>query len=175
MTSSVPIGAKARFRLNGSVGLHERCGEVKEIFLATVVILGLSGCYPALRTEQPKVMLRVHDESGRPIKDATFTLATYRYPFPSPRTTKLLTQYTDAGGVVSLSKKRKWQWEILLPDGSAWYEWGFCLEKPGYRAVASADADFDDLAEVVLKESPVSSRCKWPGENEAYYEFKVVE
>jgi hypothetical protein len=157
------------------VVLLEGCAQVKELLFAAMAILGLSGCYPALRMEQPKIALRVHDESGRPIKDATFTLATYRYPFPNPRTTKLVTQYTDADGVVSLSEKRKLQWEILLPDGSAWFGWGFCLEKPGYRAVASADAAFDGPMEVVLKESPGPSRCKWPSEDEAYYELKLVE
>jgi hypothetical protein len=66
--------------------------------------------------------------------------------------------------------------EILLPDGSAWYAWRFCVEKSGYRAFASAETDdFDDRVEVVLRESPVRSSCKWPGGNEAYYDLKVVE
>jgi hypothetical protein len=157
------------------LGFWTGAEQVKEPLLAAMAILALSGCYPALRTEQPEVVLRVRDENGRPIKDATFTLATYRYPFPSSRTTTFVTQYTDAGGVVSLSKKRKWQWELLLPDGSAWYGWGFCLEKPGYRAVASADAAFDGAAEVILKESLGPSRCKWPSGRESYYDLKVVE
>ena len=77
---------------------------------------------------------------------------------------------------MSLSGKRRWQLEILLPDGSAWYAWRFCVEKPGYRAFASAEADdFDGSVEVVLKGSLVPSSCEWPSGNEAYYELEVVE
>jgi len=148
---------------------------VRELLVAVASIVGLSGCYPVLRTERPKVEVRVRDEHGHPIEDATFTLATYRYPFPTPSATTFLRGRTDAAGVVSLPKKRKWQLEILLPDGSAWYSWRSCIEKPGYRAVASAESKFEGPIEIVLKASAVSSSCKWPGENDAYYDVRVVE
>ena len=128
------------------------------------------------RTEQPKFDLRVRDESGHPVKDASVTFATYRYPFPSSGTTTLAIHHTNAAGVVSLLKKSRWQMEILLPDGSAWYAWRYCIEKAGYRAFASAEVDdFEGPVEVVLKESVVPSSCEWPGKNQAYYDLKVVE
>ena len=149
---------------------------VKQLLLAVAALVGVTGCYPALRTEQPKLDVRVRDESGRPVGDATVTFATYRYPFPSSTTTTLVTNRTDATGIVSIAKKRRWQVEILLPDGSAWYAWRFCVEKPGYRAFASAEADdFDGPVEVVLRESLVTSSCQWPGRNDAYYDVRVVE
>lgn len=148
----------------------------KQLLLAVAALVGLTGCYPTLRTEQPKLDVRVRDESGRPVRDATVTFATYRYPFPSSTTTTLVTHQTDATGVVSIAKKRRWQVEILLPDGSAWYAWRFCVEKPGYRAFASAETDdFDGPVEVVLSESLLTSSCQWPGRNDAYYDVRVVE
>lgn len=147
-----------------------------ELLVVVLALLGMSGCYPILRTEQPKFHLRVRDESGHPVKDASVMFATYRYPFPSSETTTLVTHHTDAAGVVSLFRKSRWQMQILLPDGSAWYTWRFCIEKAGYRAFASAEAeDFEGPVEVVLKESVVASGCEWPGKNQAYYDLKVVE
>lgn len=150
---------------------------MRQPLVAVAALLGVTGCYPVLRTEQPKFDLRVRDEGDRPIKDATVTFATYRYPWPNSETTAFVTQHTDTAGAVSLSRKRKWQLEILLPDGSAWYAWRYCVEKPGYRAFASTEtADFDGPVEVVLRESSVPSSCKWPGkDDEAYYDVKVVE
>src|SRR4029453_15092487 len=133
---------------------------VKQLVLVVAALAGMTGCYPVLRTQQPKFDLRVRDESGRPVEDAAVTFATYRYPFPSTQSTTLAVHHTDAAGAVSLRKKSRWQMEILLPDGSAWYAWRFCIEKAGYRAFASAEVDdFEGPVDVVLKGSLVPSFC----------------
>lgn len=138
-------------------------------------MLCLAGCYPAFRTVQPKVELVVQDSTGRPVGSATFTLATYRYPFPSQTTTKFTRYETDSAGAISIPRRGEWQMEVLLPDGSSWYAWRYCIEKAGYRAIASAETRSIDPLTIVLEPHVGSSHCKWPGEGEAYYRVKVVE
>lgn len=138
-------------------------------------MLWLAGCYPAFRTVRPNVNLVVHDVKGAPVENATFTLATYRYPFPSSTTTRFALYETDTTGAVSIPRRGEWQMEVLLPDGSGWYAWGYCIEKAGYRAVAVAETGFEESLTVVLQPHPGSSRCRWPAEGEAYYGVKVVE
>ncbi len=139
-------------------------------------MLWLAGCYPAFRTVQPRVDVVVLDSAGRPVQGATFTLATYRYPRAVPATTKLVPYQTDAAGTVSIPRRGDWQMEILLPDGSSWYGWRYCVEKAGYRAIASAETQrFSRPLTVVLEPRQGSSKCKWPREGEAYYDVKIVE
>jgi hypothetical protein len=134
---------------------------MKRLLLGCSAILWLAGCYPALRTVQPNVKLFVQDAGGHPVVDATFTLATYRYPFPSQATTKFARYKTDSAGALSIPRRSGWQMEILLPDGSAWYAWAYCIEKEGYRAVAVAEASFKKSMTVVLQPHPESSYCEW--------------
>jgi len=149
---------------------------MKYVLFALGSMLWLTGCYPAFRTVQPKVKLVVQDPSGRPVEGATFTLATYRYPFVLPATTKLDRYETNAAGVVSIPRRGDWQMEILLPDGSSWYVWRYCIEKAGYRAIASEETRRIDVPlTVVLEPYQGSSRCRWPGEGEAYYDLEVIE
>ena len=150
--------------------------RLKHVPFAVGAMLCLSGCYPALRTVQPTAKIVVHDDAGRPLENATFTLATYRYPFPSPRSTQLAQFQSDAAGAVSIPWRGVVQMEVLLPDGSAWYQWGYCIEKAGYGAVAVAEEKFDQPLSVVLQPHPGSSKCEWPGENDGpYWGVKVVE
>jgi hypothetical protein len=148
---------------------------MKYVVLTFAVMLGLGGCYPAFRTVQPEVELVVRDPDGRAVENATFTLATYRYPFASPRTTQFAQYQTDSAGTVSLPGRGKWQVEVLLPDGSSWYAWGYCIEKAGYKAIAEKETSFEEPLTVVLEPYPGSSQCKWPTEDEAYYDVKVIE
>jgi hypothetical protein len=139
-------------------------------------MLWLAGCYPAFRTVQPKVDLVVVDTAGRPIEGATLTLATYRYPRAMPGTTQFARYETDAAGTASIPRRGDWQMEILLPDGSSWYGWRYCVEKAGYRAIASAETrKFRRPLTVVLEPRQGSSKCKWPGEGESYYKLEIVE
>lgn len=150
--------------------------QISRIALALGSMLWLAGCYPAFRTVQPRVDLVVLNPAGQPVQGATFTLATYRYPFAVARTTKFARYETDAAGTVSIPRRGDWQMEILLPDGSGWYAWRYCVEKAGYRAIASAEArKFRRPLTVVLEPSQRSSKCKWPGDGESYYDLEVVE
>jgi hypothetical protein len=155
--------------------MQGRKAPVKRILFGFGAMLWLAGCYPAFRTVQPKVDLVVQDLNGRPVENATFTLATYRYPFPTQRTTEFDRYETDSAGAVSISRRGKWQMEVLLPDGSNWYAWGYCIEKAGYRAIAVAETRFKEKLTIVLQPHPGSSQCKWPTAGEAYYGVKIVE
>jgi hypothetical protein len=150
--------------------------SLKHVLVAVAAMLCATGCYPALRTVQPTAKVVVHDPAGRALENATFTLATYRYPFPSPRSTQLARFQTDSAGAVSIPWRGIVQMEVLLPDGSACYQWGYCIEKAGYGAVAVAEAKFDEPLSVVLQPHPAASRCQWPGaEDDSYWGVKVVE
>ena len=154
----------------------DRRNRTGRFALALGAMLLLAGCYPAFRAVQPRVDLVVVDPAGRPVQGATFTLATYRYPRAVPATTKLSQYETDAGGAVSIPRRGDWQMEILLPDGSSWYGWRYCVEKAGYRAIVSAETrKFRRPLTVVLEPRQGSSTCKWPAEGEAYYDIKIVE
>lgn len=149
-------------------------------FRRTTLVLGsmlwLAGCYPAFRTVQPGVDLVVLDPAGLAVQGATVTLAAYRYPRAVPATTKFARYETDAAGTVSIPRRGDWQMEILLPDGSSWYGWRYCVEKAGYKAIASAETRrFERPLAVVLEPSRRSSKCQWPAEGEAYYDVKIVE
>jgi hypothetical protein len=148
---------------------------MKRVLLVFGATLWLAGCYPALRTIQPKTKIVVQDPTGRPLENATFTLATYRLPFASPRTTKFARYETDSTGTILIPRRSEWKMELLLPDGSSWYGWGYCIEKEGYRAIASAQTKLKEPLTLVLQPHPGSSWCKWPGEGESFYAVKVVE
>lgn len=147
---------------------------VKRLLLAMVGLVAVTGCYPAVRKEQPKLDVRIRDEHGHSIRDATVTFATYRHPFGGM--TGFDTYQTDATGVVSIRRKLRWQMEALLPDGSSWYSWQFCVEKPGYQAFASAGSrNFERAMKVVLQASQVPSSCQWLGREGRYHDVRVVE
>jgi hypothetical protein len=148
---------------------------MRRVVLVLVGALGLTGCYPALKVVRPKVDLTVRDAGGGAVENAAVTLATFQYPFPFAHSTALTTYQTDAAGALSLRKRRKWLWQVLLPDGVRWYNWAYCIEKSGYRAVAAVEPDFSEPLVVVLEPSATSSVCKWPTDGEAYYQLKVVE
>lgn len=148
---------------------------MKNVLLILGSMLWLSGCYPAFRTSQPRVELVVVDPNGSPVQGATFTLASYRYPFVVPATTRFARHETDAAGAVSIAMRGDWQMEALLPDGSSWYVWRYCIEKTGYRAIASPETrKIKRPLTIVLEPHPGTSQCKWPAEGEAA-ELKVVE
>ena len=148
---------------------------MKCLLFVFIAMPGLAGCYPALRTVQPEMELVVQDTNGRPVESATFTLATYRYPFPHQRTTNFSRHETDSAGTLAIPRRREWKLEVLLPDGSSWYAWGYCIEKAGYRAIAVAETDFEKPVTAVLQPYVGSSRCKWPTKGEPYYGVAVVE
>ena len=52
---------------------------MKRVLFGFGVMLLLAGCYPAFRTVRPNVDLVVQDINGRPVENARFTLATYRW------------------------------------------------------------------------------------------------
>ena len=135
----------------------------------------LGGCYPALEVARPKVELTVVETTGRAVDDATVTLATFRFPFPLAERTAFATYRTDAGGNLRIRKRRKWVWQVALPDGIQWYGWAYCVEKPGYRAVAAVEPDFAEPHTVVLEQSMRRSVCEWPAEDELYHQVEVVE
>src|SRR5262245_13433735 len=113
------------------------------LFIILVTLcLGLAGCFPAPRVVQPKARFLVQDASGHPLEGATVTLATHRMPFPSPLGRTMTEFRTDAAGKVSLREKHIWEMQALLPDGTSWYEWIYCIEKPGYRPVFSVEPKF---------------------------------
>jgi hypothetical protein len=149
--------------------------SVRRIVVASIGCVALSACYPALKVMRPRVDLTVRDVSGAAVADATFTIATYRYPFPSARSMSLASYQTERSGVLKLRKRRDWLWQVLLPDGVRWYDWAYCVEKPGYRAVAAVEPDFGEPITVVLEPFPRPSNCDWPTAEEPYYEVEVVE
>jgi hypothetical protein len=147
--------------------------------LAHIIVLkfcvGLAGCFPAPVTVQPKAQFLVRDAGGQPIQGASVTLATHRMPFPSNRTRTLRQYETDAAGKVSLRTKRTWEWKVLLPDGSSWYSWIYCIDKPGYRPVFSVQPDFSTTVIATLERSDQRLVCQWPTDNESYYDLRVVK
>lgn len=143
--------------------------------LAAVTCIVVSGCYPALKVVRPRVDLVVQDSEGKGLQGAAFTLATYHYPFPMASSTTLTTHQTGVAGDLKLNKRRKWLWQIALPDGIRWYDWAYCVEKPGYRAVVAVEPDFTEPIAVMLERSTTSSVCDWPTVDEPYYQVEVVE
>jgi hypothetical protein len=121
---------------------------------------------------RPKARFLVQDASGQPIEDATITLATHRMRFGE----RVLTQYrTDAAGKVSLRAKHTWKWQILLPDGVTWYEWIYCIDKPGYRPAFEVNPDFSKPVVAVLERSEQRLVCKWPAADQSYWQLSVAE
>jgi hypothetical protein len=149
--------------------------NVRNVLIAVTACAGLTGCYPALKVSQPNVRLIVRDAQGEPVQNATVTLATYRNTLPALYPATVATYQTDAAGKLSLRKRRTWEWQLMLPDGMVWYSWAYCIEKPGYRAVASVQPDFSKPDVVVLEQSATASRCKWRSESEWQYQVKIVE
>jgi hypothetical protein len=145
------------------------------IVLASTGCLALGACFPALKVVQPRADFIVRDAAGAAVENAAVTLATFRYPFPFARSTTLATYRTDMTGTVSLRKKRKWLWQVLLPDGVSWYNWAYCVEKPGYRAAAAVEPDFGEPLAVVLEAAAKPSVCEWPGGDEPYHQVEIVE
>ena len=145
----------------------------KQVAFALASTLWLAGCYPAFRTVQPKVKLMVVDPSGRPVEGATFILATYHSRAP---VTTFAGYETDVAGAVSIPFRGDWRMEALLPDGSSWYVWRYCVEKPGYRAIASEQTRRIKVPlTVVLEPHHGSSQCSRPAEGERYFELEVIE
>jgi hypothetical protein len=147
----------------------------RRLFLILASSLALGGCYPALKAVQPKVTLTVVDSRGVAIEAASFTLATFRQPFPFPHSTVLTTHRTDHDGRLALRKRREWIWQILLPDGVTWFTWAYCIEKPGFKATAVTAPLFDEPITVVLEDAPLASECVWPGEQEAYWDVRTSD
>lgn len=139
------------------------------------VAVATAGCYPALMTQQPDVKLTVRDTRGVPVSGASFTLATYRFPFPTPGTTTFAKFATDAAGGLRVPKRRDLLVQVALPDGGRWYNWAYCIEKPGYRAIAAVEPDLTSDVSVVLEESATPSVCKWPTADQSYYQVEVGE
>ncbi len=135
----------------------------------------LGGCFPALTAVQPKVRLTVVDPRGVPVDGASFTLATFRQPFPRDATTVRTTHWTEQNGTLVLRKRRKWMWQVLLPDGGTWYTWVYCIEKPGFKAVAVTKPTFAEPITVVLEDSPMGSECVWPDARDSYWNVRTSD
>lgn len=145
------------------------------VAVAPLLVACLVGCYPALKTVQPKTSVTVLDSAGAPVEGAVFTLATYQLPFGSPQTNRYAAFNTDADGKLRIPGKREWQLQVLLPDGVAWYEWGYCVESAGFRAHPAPTAELGKPVVVVLKRSDRPSRCLWPSGNDSYWEVTAQE
>lgn len=135
----------------------------------------LCACYPALKTEQPKVRLSVSDAGGMPLAGVSFTLATFRYPFPTARSTTFAKFETDDEGQLRVRQRRDLLMQMALADGSGWYDWAYCIEKPGYRAVVAIEPDFSNEIAVVLQASATPSVCKWPTDEQSYRQVEIGE
>jgi hypothetical protein len=146
---------------------------MKRVLAAFAAMLCLAGCYPAFRTVQPRLKVVVMDPAGRPVENATFTLVTYREPMGARP--KLTRYQTDSAGALFIPRRGQWQMEILLPDGSSWYSWGYCVEKAGYRAIAVPWKELKSPLKIVLEPRSGSSQCKWAREGEDYRDVTVVE
>jgi hypothetical protein len=137
--------------------------------------IALGGCFPALKPVQPTARVTVVDSRGVAVEGARFTLATFRQPFPLPHATVLTTYRTDRDGRLTLRKKRRWVWQILLPDGVTWYTWAYCIEKPGFKATAVTEPMFEEPITVVLEDAPVASECVWPSERDLYWQVRTSD
>jgi hypothetical protein len=126
---------------------------------------------------QPKSSFAVVTSDGEPIENARITLATYRWPFPRPATTVLTTFRTDEEGELHLRSRRRWHWQIALPDAWTAYTWGYCVEKAGFRAVASPEIDKRiGAVTVTLEAASTLSVCAWPEDDgQAYWQVAVEE
>ncbi len=148
---------------------------LRRIIAALTVAAVTGGCFPAVTAKQPRVELTVRDERGAPVPGASFTLATYRYPFPMASSTTFAKFETDAAGRLEVRKRRDFYVQVALPDGGRWYGWAYCLEKPGYRAIAAVAPDFSRALSVVLEPSPTPSVCKWLDANQPYNQVAIRE
>jgi hypothetical protein len=129
--------------------------------LAIVVSLALTGCYPALRATQPHARFSVQDTDKHPIEGATIMLATWRGWYGR----QTVEEYrTDAAGKFLLPSKHSWEWQIMLPDGRSWYEFSYCIEKPGYRAISEPRPNFRKRLTIVMERTNKHSACAWPDE-----------
>ena len=131
------------------------------LVVACAVVSG--GCYPGLPVVQPRSSFTVVTFDGERVHNARVTLATYSWPFPRPTTTLLTTFRTDEAGELNLRTRRKWHWQVALPDASTAYSWGYCVEKPGFHAVASPEMhERIGAVTVTLEAASAPSTCVWP-------------
>jgi hypothetical protein len=137
-----------------------------------LLILGFSiaGCVPARLTIEPRASFLVTDSAGAPLDGVQIELATTRGPF-GPRT--VTTYLTGDDGRLEIKKKAEWHLWVLLPDGTAWYEWKYCAQKQGYVAYAPETAEFSQPILIVLAESNISLTCEWPTHS-PFYPAEVV-
>ena len=105
--------ALADYAAGAAVTLAQIVGRA---FVTGASCATLCACYPAFKAVQPDVTLRVTDTSGAPIAGAAFTLATFEQPFTRSNDVVRATYRTDEDGYLSLPKKRKWVWQVVLPD-----------------------------------------------------------
>lgn len=128
--------------------------------LAVVLATALAGCFPVLKTVQPSAQIVVTDVANVPIENARVVLATVRGPF-GPRV--LAEHLTDEDGKAAFQRVRKWEWNVLLPDGVGWYEWDLCVERLAYRALAVGEPEFrQQPLHLQLQTSASESKCQWP-------------
>ena len=150
----------------------EMTAPFRSSFLIAALCLGLAGCYPALRTVQPKARFVVQDASQHPIEGATVMLVTRRMWLGAQTMTPFR---TDAAGKISLRATHQWEWQVMLPDGVSWYEWSYCIEKPGYRAVAELKPEFRKPVIVMMERTEKHSACAWPTVDAQPGPMRVVE
>lgn len=136
--------------------------------LAIAVVL--SGCWPELKVAEPRAHIAITDESGAPIDGARVMVITQQY-FLGP--THVHEFLTDSKGVVDLRPQRQWVIEGALPDASVWFDWTFCVEKAGYRAVQAPLEHSRKATAIVLEPSVRKSTCEPP--DQVYPHVRVVE
>lgn len=103
---------------------------VKYLLLVSTLAL-LTACpYPVYKTLRPNAKVIVTDRQQQPIAAATVVLITRVHPTPDRLYDAKL---TNAQGVAQFLAKREVQVETTMLHGSLEYDWGWCVEKPGYQ------------------------------------------
>ena len=72
----------------------------------------------------------VLDESDAPIEGARVRLTTNFNPHGSPTHEIKL---TDLHGVATFEQRSEWQVESWFMHGARFYDWYWCVQKPGFR------------------------------------------
>lgn len=132
-------------------------------YLSVLLFLILSGCAPWPTTTQPEVNLFVVDEVGNPISGARVFFASYKIAI-TPEST-IVTGKTNNQGMFHLERTAYTQMVIFAADGGHFFDWSYCIEKPGLQAIARNSLSESYFSEGSIVEkmniSSETQECKW--------------
>ena len=128
-----------------------------------VLAIFLNGSTALPTLVQPGIQFSDVDADKAPVQGATVHLV--RYPISFVQYEQVETLTTDSSGTAVFSSDRKWDLFIEAPEaGDVDYNWGWCVESPGFTSVFRDDlrsSGYSEVQDVVLHPGESPSQCAW--------------